>query len=179
MSKQPDLKFSVEGHTDSDGDDALNQSLSELRAKTVMQQLISMGISKDRLTSKGFGESMPIADNNSPEGKANNRRVEFVKFTGQAPTSNTMSSTSNSIFDELNAQIINKKLDDLPNATNIPVSNINGIVNGVGTVIVYATSDGDIGKLEILDIDKNDNHKLTIRFVTYNADGAVKVSRTI
>lgn len=80
MQKQPDLKFSVEGHTDSDGDDALNQTLSEHRAKTVMDKLIEMGISADRLTSKGFGESIPVSDNSTAEGKANNRRVEFVKF---------------------------------------------------------------------------------------------------
>lgn len=79
MQKQPDLKFSIEGHTDSDGDDAKNQSLSEQRAKTVMDQLISMGISAERLSSKGFGESAPITDNTSSEGKANNRRVEFVR----------------------------------------------------------------------------------------------------
>ncbi len=80
MQKQPDLKFSVEGHTDSDGDDVKNQSLSEQRAKAVMDQLISMGISPDRLTCKGFGESTPVDNNTTPEGKANNRRVEFVKF---------------------------------------------------------------------------------------------------
>lgn len=80
MQKQPDLKFSVEGHTDSDGDDANNQTLSEQRAQTVMTKLIAMGISADRLTSKGFGESQPVADNGTVEGKANNRRVEFVKF---------------------------------------------------------------------------------------------------
>ena len=80
MQKQPDLKFSVEGHTDSDGDDAQNQTLSEARAKTVMEQLITMGIATDRLSSKGWGESKPIGGNDTPEGKANNRRVEFVKF---------------------------------------------------------------------------------------------------
>ncbi len=80
MQKQPDLNFSVEGHTDSDGDDAHNQTLSEQRAKTVMNKLIEMGIDKSRLKSQGFGESKPIADNTSAEGKANNRRVEFVKF---------------------------------------------------------------------------------------------------
>lgn len=80
MQNQPDLKFSVEGHTDSDGDDAFNQALSEQRAKTVMDKLIEMGISADRLTSKGFGESKPVSDNSTAEGKANNRRVEFVKF---------------------------------------------------------------------------------------------------
>ena len=80
MVKHPELKFSVEGHTDSDGDEAGNQTLSEARAKAVMDQLIAMGISADRLKSKGWGESKPIDTNATPEGKANNRRVEFVKF---------------------------------------------------------------------------------------------------
>lgn len=79
MNQHPELNFSVEGHTDSDGDDALNLKLSEDRAKTVMDQLVSMGISSDRLSSKGMGETKPISDNTSPEGKANNRRVEFIK----------------------------------------------------------------------------------------------------
>ncbi len=80
MVKYPDLKFSVEGHTDSDGEVAANQTLSEARAKTVMDKLIAMGVSPDRLKSKGWGESKPIDTNATPEGKANNRRVEFVKF---------------------------------------------------------------------------------------------------
>ena len=80
MKKQPDLKFSVEGHTDSDGDEAFNLKLSKERAKTVINKLISMGIDKSRLKYTGWGESKPIDNNNTPEGKANNRRVEFVKF---------------------------------------------------------------------------------------------------
>jgi len=80
MKKQPDLRFSVEGHTDSDGDADFNQKLSEKRAKVVMDKLIAMGIDKSRLKYKGWGESKPIDNNNTPEGKANNRRVEFVKF---------------------------------------------------------------------------------------------------
>jgi OOP family OmpA-OmpF porin len=79
LEQHPDLKFSVEGHTDSDGDDAFNQTLSEARAKTVMDKLTSMGISADRLTSKGWGETMPITSNGTAEEKAENRRVEFVK----------------------------------------------------------------------------------------------------
>ncbi len=78
MTKKPDLKFSVEGHTDTDGDDTANQTLSEGRAQVVMDKLVEMGISQDRLSSKGWGESKPIAGNDTPEGKANNRRVEFV-----------------------------------------------------------------------------------------------------
>jgi len=80
MKEHPDLKFSVEGHTDSDGNDDLNMELSDKRAETVKSTMISMGIPADRLESKGLGESMPITDNSSPEGKANNRRVEFVKL---------------------------------------------------------------------------------------------------
>ncbi len=80
MVKQPEINFSVEGHTDSDGDDATNLKLSEERAKTVMNKLIEMGIDKSRLKSQGFGETKPINENTSAEGKAQNRRVEFVKF---------------------------------------------------------------------------------------------------
>ncbi len=81
MSKHPEINFSVEGHTDSDGEVDFNQNLSEERAQTVMKQLIAMGIGADRLTTKGFGESKPIDANDTQEGKANNRRVEFVKMT--------------------------------------------------------------------------------------------------
>ncbi len=80
MVKKPDLKFSVEGHTDSDGNDATNMALSKKRGKAVMDKLIAMGIDKSRLKYNGFGESKPIDNNATPEGKANNRRVEFVKF---------------------------------------------------------------------------------------------------
>jgi len=80
MLENPDIKFSVEGHTDSDGDDKANQKLSEDRAKSVVAKMVEFGISSDRLTSKGFGESKPLDNNNSPESKANNRRVEFVKM---------------------------------------------------------------------------------------------------
>lgn len=80
MIDNPIINFSVEGHTDSDGDDTNNQTLSEARGKTVMDKLISMGISSERLKSTGFGENKPIDNNTTSEGKANNRRVEFVKF---------------------------------------------------------------------------------------------------
>ncbi len=80
MQQHTDLKFSVEGHTDSDGNDELNMELSQKRAESVMAEMVSLGISADRLQAKGFGESMPITGNASPEDKANNRRVEFVKL---------------------------------------------------------------------------------------------------
>jgi outer membrane protein OmpA-like peptidoglycan-associated protein len=80
MKKNPDLNFSVEGHTDADGSDETNMTLSKKRGKTVMDKLISMGIDSNRLKYDGYGESKPLDNNNTPEGKANNRRVEFVKF---------------------------------------------------------------------------------------------------
>jgi len=80
LKKNPDLKFSVEGHTDTDGNETSNQKLSEDRAKTVMDKLIELGIDKSRLAYKGFGQSKPMSENNTPEGKAQNRRVEFVKM---------------------------------------------------------------------------------------------------
>jgi len=76
-----DLRLSIEGHTDSDGSDTDNQTLSQNRAKAVRDYLISNhGIDGSRLESKGFGESQPIDTNDSPEGKANNRRVELIKL---------------------------------------------------------------------------------------------------
>ncbi len=80
MTDHPELNFSVEGHTDSDGDDASNLKLSEARAKAVLDEMVKLGIDKSRLTSKGLGESKPMAGNDTAEGKAQNRRVEFVKF---------------------------------------------------------------------------------------------------
>ncbi len=79
LAEHPEIELSIEGHTDSDGDLDMNQELSDDRAMTVMNQLVAMGIAQDRLISKGFGESKPLDTNDTPEGKANNRRVEFVK----------------------------------------------------------------------------------------------------
>jgi OOP family OmpA-OmpF porin len=79
MEEHPEISFSVDGHTDSDGEESMNLSLSQDRALAVVGNLVEMGIAQDRLMAKGLGESMPITDNNTPEGKANNRRVEFVK----------------------------------------------------------------------------------------------------
>jgi outer membrane protein OmpA-like peptidoglycan-associated protein len=80
MKDNPDLKFSVEGHTDNTGAAASNQTLSEARSKAVMDKMIEMGIAADRLKSAGKGQTAPIADNSTDEGRAKNRRVEFVKI---------------------------------------------------------------------------------------------------
>lgn len=73
------LALSIEGHTDNTGDEAGNQTLSEMRGRAVMNALISKGIDASRLSSLGYGRTKPIADNNSEEGRAKNRRVEIVK----------------------------------------------------------------------------------------------------
>jgi OOP family OmpA-OmpF porin len=65
----------IEGHTDANGSDAYNQRLSEERAKAVRDYIISMGIDPSRLEARGLGESQPVADNSTPEGRAQNRRV--------------------------------------------------------------------------------------------------------
>ena len=76
LKEYPTAKFSLEGHTDSDGAEAMNQKLSEERAAAVKNFLVENGIAADRLTSKGFGETMPVDTNKTAKGKANNRRVE-------------------------------------------------------------------------------------------------------
>jgi outer membrane protein OmpA-like peptidoglycan-associated protein len=80
LNDSPGLKFSIEGHTDNQGNKAINQPLSEKRAAAVMAWLSGKGIDPARLKTKGFGDSKPIDTNDTPEGRANNRRVEFVKF---------------------------------------------------------------------------------------------------
>jgi len=74
----PDLKIQINGHTDNVGDDAFNQTLSEARAKSVQDYLLSKNIATARLRFKGFGESKPLESNDTPESRARNRRTEFV-----------------------------------------------------------------------------------------------------
>jgi OmpA-OmpF porin, OOP family len=80
LKSDPSLKLEIGGHTDSDGDAAKNLSLSSARAEAVKKALIDQGIEASRLTSKGYGATKPIDSNSTPEGKANNRRVEFTKL---------------------------------------------------------------------------------------------------
>ena len=79
MKDNGDLKFEVQGHTDNTGTVAGNQKLSEQRAQAIVNKLVEMGIEANRLSAKGMGQSAPLADNSTDEGRAKNRRVEFVK----------------------------------------------------------------------------------------------------
>lgn len=80
LEGNPSLKFSIEGHTDSQGGKQVNQPLSGKRGAAVKTWLAGKGIATDRLSSKGWGDSKPIDSNNTVEGRANNRRVEFIKI---------------------------------------------------------------------------------------------------
>jgi OOP family OmpA-OmpF porin len=79
MKSNPELKLGIEGHTDNAGSSASNKILSEERAKSVVSAIAGQGISIERLSSSGFGQDKPIADNNTDEGRAKNRRVELVR----------------------------------------------------------------------------------------------------
>lgn len=77
MNQYPDSLIDVYGHTDSTGSDAYNQALSERRARAVADYLIMRGVSSARIRSQGFGETQPVASNDTPEGRSRNRRVEI------------------------------------------------------------------------------------------------------
>lgn len=82
----PDAKIVVEGHTDSQGQAGANQELSAARARSVRDYLVAHGIAADRITAEGFGSSRSVAENKTPEGRANNRRVELVVQPSTPPT---------------------------------------------------------------------------------------------
>ncbi|ANF49599.1 hypothetical protein A0O34_03120 [Chryseobacterium glaciei] len=78
LVNNPDTNINIYGHTDDKGTDAYNLSLSERRANSVKSYLLSKGIASNRMFAKGEGESMPVATNDTDEGRAKNRRVEFA-----------------------------------------------------------------------------------------------------
>ena len=86
LATHPAITVRVEGHTDSEGDDAHNMDLSQRRAESVVAYLVKKGIDRARLTPQGFGETQPIADNATKKGKAANRRVVFAITGGNDGT---------------------------------------------------------------------------------------------
>lgn len=77
LKANPGVSVEIAGHTDSQGDAGYNQNLSDRRANAVRDYLISQGVNGSRLTAAGYGEKQPVADNNSADGRAKNRRVEL------------------------------------------------------------------------------------------------------
>jgi outer membrane protein OmpA-like peptidoglycan-associated protein len=77
LNKYPEAKLSIEGHTDDVGDDGKNMELSQKRCESVKSYLTSKGVDASRLTATGYGETMPVADNKTADGRAKNRRVEL------------------------------------------------------------------------------------------------------
>ena len=80
LKANPGLELALEGHTDSQGGEHANQSLSLARANSVAKYLMSKGISAKRIHAKGYGERYPVADNNTPDGREKNRRIDFYIF---------------------------------------------------------------------------------------------------
>jgi OmpA-OmpF porin, OOP family len=80
LKQNPNLKVSVEGHTDNVGNLQSNQTLSESRANAVMKALVAQGVDASRMKYKGWGQTKPIGSNDTEEGRAKNRRVEIVKI---------------------------------------------------------------------------------------------------
>jgi outer membrane protein OmpA-like peptidoglycan-associated protein len=78
MKDNSTIKVEIQGHTDSQGNDRFNLKLSQKRAEAVRRYLIKKGVTGDRMVPKGYGESVPIADNRTADGRSQNRRVEFV-----------------------------------------------------------------------------------------------------
>ena len=84
MNKYPQTNITISGHTDSTGSAQHNQELSEGRARSVANYLQSQGVSPSRISAIGYGASMPVAGNDTPEGRQANRRVEIEIKAGQA-----------------------------------------------------------------------------------------------
>ncbi len=121
--KCPNDAIAIGGHTDSSGSDSLNQKLSAARAEAVRRYLIGHGISKDRLVSIGYGETRPIADNSTDEGRALNRRIDFKVIDMDKVKSLSAKKEKITITSELKE--INS-MDDMGN-TNSNVVNLSNI----------------------------------------------------
>ena len=87
LKKSPaDTRVQIDGHTDNDGDDASNQKLSEQRADAVRSEMTKLGVPAAMLSTKGYGETQPKASNDTPEGRFENRRIEYKVATSDTTT---------------------------------------------------------------------------------------------
>lgn len=98
LAQTPDTSVEVAGHTDADGDEAENQTLSTQRAQAVVDALVQRGVAAERLGAVGFGEAFPIASNDTQEGKDRNRRIELnVLPAGTTPQTAATTTTTTTV----------------------------------------------------------------------------------
>ena len=138
LVKHPDLSLVIEGHTDSQGGEASNLSLSERRAASVRDYLIeTYGVEGGRLESAGFGEARPVASNETTEGRQQNRRVEIVRAGAVSPTTSAARATTPSSTGT-------SSVEAAAEATELGRGSTIGEVqlDGVGVLEVFASADG-------------------------------------
>ncbi len=128
IQQVPDMELMIIGHTDNQASNAYNMNLSRERAEAVREYLISKGVDASKLTTKGMGETDPIADNSTEQGRFRNRRIEFTVYDESALNSGSI--TNNSINPDLNPLDSNNDnvlpdSDDRGVSTNMPDPDLN------------------------------------------------------
>jgi hypothetical protein len=105
------MKLTIIGHTDSQASDSYNVELSRDRAEAVKEYLVSQGVDASKLMTKGMGESEPIADNSTEQGRFRNRRIEFIVNDEMASANDGMIISNNALDPDLNP--LDSNNDDL------------------------------------------------------------------
>ena len=111
ITEVPNMNLMIIGHTDSQADDAYNMKLSRDRAESVKEYLVSQGIDASKLSTKGMGETDPIADNSTEQGRFRNRRIEFVVNDETTSANDGMIMSSDALDPDLNP--LDSNNDDL------------------------------------------------------------------
>jgi hypothetical protein len=111
INEVPNMKLTIIGHTDSQASDSYNVELSRDRAEAVKEYLVSQGVDASKLMTKGMGESEPIADNSTEQGRFRNRRIEFIVNDEMASANDGMIISNNALDPDLNP--LDSNNDDL------------------------------------------------------------------
>ena len=111
IKEVPNMKLTIIGHTDSQASDSYNVELSRDRAEAVKEYLVSQGVDASKLMTKGMGESEPIADNSTEQGRFRNRRIEFIVNDEMASANDGMIISNNALDPDLNP--LDSNNDDL------------------------------------------------------------------
>ena len=145
MAQVPDMTLMIIGHTDSLASDAYNMQLSQERAQAVKDYMVSQGADPSKLMTKGMGESDPIADNSTEQGRFRNRRIEFTVYDEQTATGNGITVTAGDNGDmgmtnrSLDAEGSAANTDSTIGTTNMPDPDLNPLDNNNDDVL----PDGD------------------------------------